>query len=148
MALDEARKAVELEFEGREAQEGTAKLKWDSKLKLRQTKLAAAGKSLDRSAVLAMYLDEAIVLKEKQVPPIPPEPATAAPRAGRGRRSGLGSSPSAPFLLFSLPSHPPPSARPWLAPSLALLLAPRLVRPAGLTSGQGPISRAGGAARL
>lgn len=67
VALDEARKAVEAEFEAKESLEGTAKMKWDSKIRLRQSKLAAAGTPAERSAVLAMYLDEAIVLKEKQV---------------------------------------------------------------------------------
>ena len=67
VALDEARKAVESEFEAKEALEGTAKLKWDSKLRLRMSKMAAAGKAVDRAAVLALYLDEAITAKEGQV---------------------------------------------------------------------------------
>lgn len=55
---------VEAEYEAKESQEGTAKMKWDSKLRLRQSKLAAAGKSMDRAAVLALFLDEAIVAAE------------------------------------------------------------------------------------
>jgi hypothetical protein len=35
VALDEARKAVEAEFEAKESLEGTAKMKWDSKIRLR-----------------------------------------------------------------------------------------------------------------
>lgn len=58
---------VEAEYEAKESQEGTAKMKWDSKLRLRQSKLAAAGKSMDRAAVLALFLDEAIVAAEDKV---------------------------------------------------------------------------------
>lgn len=58
---------VEAEYEAKESQEGTAKMKWDSKLRLRQSKLATAGKSMDRAAVLALFLDEAIVAAEDKV---------------------------------------------------------------------------------
>lgn len=58
---------MEADYEAKEAQEGTAKMKWDSKLRLRQSKLVAAGKPMDRAAVLALYLDEAIVGAENKV---------------------------------------------------------------------------------
>ena len=67
MALDEARKLVEAEFEEKEALEGTAKMKWDSKLRLRQSKLTAQGKVMDRAAVLALFLDEAMQQREDKV---------------------------------------------------------------------------------
>ena len=68
MALDEAKKKIEAEFEAKEAETGTVtRMKWDAKVRMRQSKMNAKGAHVDREGTVAMLMDEAIQIKEKEV---------------------------------------------------------------------------------
>lgn len=59
-ALLEMKEKVLKEFKRREAFEGTAKMKWDAQVRMRQAKLRSSGTNLSRADVVMILMEEAI----------------------------------------------------------------------------------------
>ena len=68
LAVAAGRKKIADEFAAKEAEEGTiSRMKWDAKVRQRQSKLSVKGESLERETVLQLMLDEAMDDEEERI---------------------------------------------------------------------------------
>jgi len=60
IAIEEMKEKIAAEFKKKENETKVAKMKWDANVRMKQAKLRAAGKHLDRDGVIGLLMDEAI----------------------------------------------------------------------------------------
>jgi hypothetical protein len=66
-AMEDMKAKVLREFKKREATEGTAKMKWDAQVRMRQGKLRSAGQNLSRPDVVMIMMEEAIARSKEDI---------------------------------------------------------------------------------
>jgi len=67
LAMQEMKEKVLNEFKRREASEGTAKMKWDAQVRMRQAKLRSSGTNLSRADVVMVMMEEAITRSREEI---------------------------------------------------------------------------------
>ena len=66
-AMEDMKAKVLLEFKKREASDGTAKMKWDAQVRMRQGKLRSGGQNLSRPDVVMIMMEEAIARSKEDI---------------------------------------------------------------------------------